>query len=304
LSSAKQVKRVVDGILLVNKPQDLSSNFVLQKIKYKFRACKAGHTGTLDPLATGLMIICFGQATKFANFLLDADKAYRATAKLGITTTTGDITGDVLTTSESTDISCSNLINTLSSFIGKIEQVPPMYSALKHKGQPLYKLARQGINLKRNSRSICIHNLSLQSATKDTFTFDVHCSKGTYVRTLVEDIGAKLGCGATLTALQRTVQDEFSLEDAIDFDTLMSLNETTDLDKLLLPIDRTIQKIPKMNLTTEDCSNLMQGKIILLPNSHSLATQNLVRVHNSDNKFIGVCEVTNGQVKAKRLIAQ
>ena len=194
----------VDGILLLDKPLGKSSNSALQKVRYLFNAKKAGHTGSLDPLATGVLPICFGQASKVSAYLLDSDKRYIFTAQLGETTTTGDKEGDILETREVSKFSEEQVEAVLEKFRGDIEQIPPMHSALKHNGQPLYKLARQGIEIKRKARKVTIHELTLLEISANTITVEAHCSKGTYIRTLAQDIGEALGFGAHLSMLRRT----------------------------------------------------------------------------------------------------
>ncbi|HZV98150.1 MAG TPA: tRNA pseudouridine(55) synthase TruB, partial [Methylophilaceae bacterium] len=189
---AKRIKRPVNGVFLLDKPLGFSSNQALQKVKYLYQAAKAGHTGSLDPLATGLLPICLGEATKFSHFLLDADKSYRALIKLGSTTTTGDAEGEVLTTAE-VNVTERTLNQSLGQLTGQIEQVPPMYSALKHQGKALYEYAREGVEIERKSRTVTIHRITLERFEHDLVELVVSCSKGTYIRTLAEDIGAILG---------------------------------------------------------------------------------------------------------------
>lgn len=202
-------KRRVDGILLLDKPEGMTSNRALQRVKHLFAARKAGHTGSLDPLATGLLPLCFGEATKVSGFLLEADKRYRVTCRLGITTTTGDREGEPLQRRPVPVLDDAAITAVLQRFIGRIEQVPPMYSALKHKGERLYHLARQGIEVERAPRAVTIHDLVLLARGEEELELEVHCSKGTYVRTLCEDIGEALGCGAHVTALRRTALGPF-----------------------------------------------------------------------------------------------
>ncbi|NNG14462.1 MAG: tRNA pseudouridine(55) synthase TruB, partial [Gammaproteobacteria bacterium] len=231
--------RNVSGIVLLDKPLGLSSNKALQEVKNLFFARKAGHTGSLDPLASGLLALCFGEATKISNFLFDANKRYRATGKLGEVTTTGDAEGEVVETRPIPELDASKLEAALEPFRGEISQVPPMYSALKHKGEPLYKLARQGIEIEREARQVTIYSLSLVELTADTFTIDIECSRGTYIRTLIEDIGNALGCGAYVTALRRTGLGPFGEADMVTLDALKAVYEEdkTQLKQFMLPTD-------------------------------------------------------------------
>lgn len=222
-------------MLLLDKPAGMSSNAALQKAKWLFNAAKAGHTGTLDPMATGLLLLCFGKATKFAGALLDADKAYRATVQLGVTTDTADAEGRVLET-RPVEVSQARAQEALARFTGEIEQVPPMYSALKRDGKPLYKYAREGIEVERAPRRVTIHELRLLSWQEDRFDIEVACSKGTYVRTLAADIGAALGCGAHLSALRRTRIGRFDVSDAITLAALEALAPEA-RDPCMLPVD-------------------------------------------------------------------
>ncbi|PJE79680.1 tRNA pseudouridine synthase B [invertebrate metagenome] len=214
--------RPVNGIVVVDKAQGLSSNDMLQRIKRLFGAAKAGHTGSLDPLATGVLPICFGEATKFSQFLLESDKAYRATVKMGVKTSTGDAEGEVIET-RPVQVTKTDVEAVLSRFVGELEQVPSMYSALKYKGQPLYKLAREGIEVERQARKIHIYHLSLLSFSEDSFDIDVACSKGTYIRTLVEDIGETLGCLAHVEALRRVKAGPYGIDQSYTLDELFAL---------------------------------------------------------------------------------
>jgi len=220
---AKYISRPVDGILLLDKPLHLSSNQALQKVKHLFQAKKAGHTGSLDPLATGMLPLCFGKATKLAQGLLGVDKKYVVTAKLGEMTTTGDAEGDVIETKPVPAVTIEALQAVLMRFTGEIQQTPPMYSAVKMGGKPLYELARQGITVERQSRPVTIYVISLKELALPFVTLEVHCSKGTYIRTLVEDIGRALGCGAYVTALRRTVVGNFLEDSMLTLDQLREL---------------------------------------------------------------------------------
>ncbi len=249
--------RRVDGVLLLDKPIGLSSNDALQKARRLFSAAKAGHTGTLDPLATGLLPLCFGEATKFSADLLDADKTYEATLRLGITTTTGDAEGEVLAV-RPVSAGEAELRAVLPRFTGPIAQIPPMYSALKREGRPLYELARQGIEVERKPRDVVIHALDLLSCAADTVVLRVHCSKGTYVRTLAEDIGAALGCGAHLAALRRTTVGRLTLEGAVTLEEIEACPEES-RERLLQPLDSLLLDLPAVELPPDDARRFGNG---------------------------------------------
>ncbi len=293
--------RDVDGILILDKPLGLSSNQALQQVRKLYRARKAGHCGSLDPMATGVLPICLGEATKFSSFLLGANKTYRACCRLGQTTTTGDAEGDVLET-RPVQVDEVQIRQTLERFVGEIEQIPPMYSALKHEGQRLYQLARQGKQVERKPRRIKIDELTLQALTGDSLTFEVTCSKGTYVRTLAEDIGAALGCGAHLTALQRSAVAHFNEQDAATIDRLRELEQRgmDRIDELLLPVTATLAQFPELKLDNATRVDICHGK--RFPSGHDQAP-GLYRLVSVDGRFIGLGEVdSEGELKAKRLM--
>lgn len=250
--------RPLDGVLLFDKPLELSSNIALQKVRRLFQAEKAGHTGTLDPLATGLLPICFGEATKFSNALLDADKTYRATVRLGQTTATGDAEGEVLSTHE-VHVTQRQLDEVLAKFRGLSQQLPPMYSALKHAGKPLYEYIRDGVTIERELRDIYIHELVLHSFNGESLDISVRCSKGTYIRTLGEDIGAALGCGGHLTALRRTAIAHFDLQSGY---TLAQLSDMSEVERLasLMPVDSLMPDMPKLQLDEVQVKRMGQGQ--------------------------------------------
>ncbi len=250
--------RPLDGVLLFDKPLELSSNIALQKVRRLFQAEKAGHTGTLDPLATGLLPICFGEATKFSNALLDADKTYRATVRLGQTTATGDAEGEVLSTHE-VHVTQQQLDEVLAKFRGLSQQLPPMYSALKHAGKPLYEYIRDGVTIERELRDIYIHELVLHSFNGESLDISVRCSKGTYIRTLGEDIGAALGCGGHLTALRRTAIAHFDLQAGY---TLAQLSDMSEVERLvsLMPVDSLMPDMPKLQLDEVQVKRMGQGQ--------------------------------------------
>ncbi len=301
MSRRNKKGREINGILLLDKPIGLTSNFALQKVKRVFNARKAGHTGSLDPLASGLLPICLGEATKMSAYLLNADKKYRAICKLGITTNTADSEGEIIQQSAVPDLNRDLIETVLKKFTGEIDQIPPMYSALKKDGQPLYKLARQGIEIDRAARRIVIHSLKLTKIEDNSLYLDVFCSKGTYIRTLSEDIGKELGCGAHLAGLQRTETGPFNLEQACDFETLESsaVDGVEQLDALLLPMELALQHIPVVNLTENSAYYVKQGQAVLVSNA---PTEGLVRLKNEQH-FLGIGHILDdGRVAPKRLI--
>jgi tRNA pseudouridine55 synthase len=249
--------RSLDGVLLFDKPLELSSNTALQKVRRLFQAEKAGHTGTLDPLATGLLL-CFGEATKFSNALLDADKTYRALLRLGQTTTTGDAEGEIISVN-TVEVGQSEVDAVLAKFRGKIRQLPPMHSALKHHGKPLYEYIRNGETIERELRDVVVHELLLNSFSGSEMDITVRCSKGTYIRTLAEDIGEALGCGAHLIGLRRTAIAHFDLKDA---HTLMELEAMADAerDACILPLQSLMPDMPRLELDAVQVQRLAQGQ--------------------------------------------
>ena len=257
-----RIYRPLDGVLLFDKPLEISSNDALQKVRRLFQAEKAGHTGTLDPLATGLLPICFGEATKFSNALLDADKTYRALLRLGQTTTTGDAEGDI-TAEYPVEVQQSDVDNVLAKFRGEIQQLPPMYSALKHQGKPLYEYIRKGETIARELRSVVIHELVLNSFSGNEMDITVRCSKGTYIRTLAEDIGAALGCGAHLTGLRRTLIAHFDLNKSYTLPQLTAMTEA-ERDACVLPLESLIPTMPKLHMDSVQIKRLAQGQRLAL----------------------------------------
>ena len=250
-------RRAVHGVLLLDKPLGLSSNDALQEAKRMFRAEKAGHTGTLDPLATGLLPLCFGAATKFSQVSLDADKRYTATLKLGVTTTTADAEGDVLERC-GVDVTRAQFEAACAQLTGAIQQVPPMHSALKRDGKPLYEYARAGIEVEREARAVTIHRIDIIDGEHDTWTIDVRCSKGTYIRTLAEDIGRLLGCGAHLSALRRTGSGALTLDRAHTLEQLAAMTEA-ERDAQLMDADALLSDWPLIRLGTEDAGRFLSG---------------------------------------------
>lgn len=294
----KRIKRAVDGVLLLDKPLGLSSNQALQQAKRLFQAAKAGHTGSLDPLATGLLPICFGEATKFSHFLLDADKSYRALVRLGSTTTTGDAEGEVITTAE-VDVTESGLQAVLQRLTGDITQVPPMYSALKYQGKALYEYARAGKSIERAARHVRIHHMELNSYAQGLAEITVSCSKGTYIRTLAEDIGHLLGCGAHLAGLRRLSTAHFSLEQAVTLEQLEAVTLKA-RDDVLLPADAALADLPKLELDADSAHYLLQGQAVW---QSGLDSDGPFRLYAGD-VFLGMGERSaDGKVAPRRLVA-
>lgn len=294
--------RPVNGVLLLDKPPGATSNQALQRVKHLFRARKAGHTGSLDPLATGLLPLCFGEATKISGFLLNADKHYRVRARLGVRTDTGDRDGKVLEERDTARITDADIAASLSGFRGEIQQVPPMYSARKHKGKRLYELARQGVEVERAPQAVTIHQLDLLRRDGDELELDVACTKGTYVRTLVEDIGEKLGCGAHVAELRRLGVAPYAGRPMHTMDELEARREESGpeaLDELLLPVDSALTHLPEVALGGDTAFYLRQGQPVLVPNA---PTGGDVRLYQ-DGRFLGVGEVQpDGRVGPRRLL--
>jgi tRNA pseudouridine55 synthase len=292
-------KRKVNGILLLNKPLNCTSNQALTVVKRLYNANKAGHTGSLDPLATGMLPICFGEATKFSQFLLEADKEYEVEAKLGLRTETGDAEGAIIAERPVPATNIQNLDTVLAHFRGEIDQIPSMYSALKYQGQPLYVYARKGIEIERPSRKVMIYDLEILEYEDDCLRIRVRCSKGTYIRTLVDDIGEMLGCGAYVTMLHRTFVHPYSDHQMITLEELESQQEDQ-LDSHLLPVDTALHAWPMMTLNESMAFYMRQGQPIIIPKA---PTSGLVRLAMTDGKFIGVGEVIeDGRIKPKRLV--
>ena len=294
---ARIPRRAVHGVLLLDKPLGLSSNDALQKAKRLYRAEKAGHTGTLDPLADGLLPLCFGAATKFSQISLDADKAYRATLQLGRTTSTGDAEGTLLQQRE-VSVDRAAIDAACARFTGRIEQVPPMHSALKHAGRALYAYARAGIEVKRAARAVTIHRIDIVDWQQDLLVLDVRCSKGTYIRTLAEDIGAGLGCGAHLAALRRTASGKLSVDDAVTLERLSALSEP-ERDALLLSADALLADWPRVHLPDDEAGRFLTG----LRRRVSLADAAVVRVYGPDDAFLGSAHIAGGELIADRLLS-
>lgn len=290
----------VHGVLLVNKPRGPSSNAVLQHVKRIFKAKKAGHSGSLDPMATGMLPICFGEATKFCQYLLEQDKCYEVTACLGVKTTTGDAMGEVTATNDSFCISAEQINAVLASFIGSIQQIPPMYSALKHQGTPLYQWARKGIQLERQARTIQIYNIQLIHWSGTEMTLKVKCSKGTYIRTLVEDIAEQLGVGGHVVQLHRQYTAGFEEHSMVSIEDLM-VSSPQELHNYVLPMDCAVDCFPKVMLDKEEIQALQHGKLI--PYSTSEFSSGPVGLYLG-MQFMGLGEfLSTYQIKAKRLLA-
>ena len=303
MSKPRKRGRDIHGVFLLDKPQGMSSNDIMQKVKRIFQANKAGHTGALDPLATGMLPICLGEATKFSQFLLDADKRYLVTAKLGERTDTSDAEGQIIETRE-VKVKTSEILTALEQFRGDILQVPTMFSALKHNGKPLYEYARQGITVEREARPITIFELNFIEYNAPYLTLEVHCSKGTYIRTLVDDLGEVLGCGAHVTMLRRTAVADYPTEKMLDWHALQSLAEQQDLallDALLLPMDTTVAKLPALTLNESQTQGIGFGQRIKFDNSNRLQGQ--VRLFSHENRFLGVAVIDeNNVIRPQRLV--
>jgi tRNA pseudouridine55 synthase len=285
-------------VLLLDKPLGFSSNQALQKVKWLFQAAKAGHTGTLDPLATGLLPLCFGEATKFAHYLTDADKTYVATIKLGVTTNTGDAEGEVLAT-QNVNVSPAEFANACMQFVGEIAQIPPMYSALKHEGKALYEYARAGVEIERASRIITIHNIQVNTFKHDVANILVSCSKGTYIRTLAEDIGAVLGCGAHLIGLRRTQTANYNIEQTVTLEQFEAMN-LEQRQAVLMPIDSAVLHLPAIVIDADSTHYLRQGQAVW---QRGVNIKGLLRLYNEQQEFLGLGEQdSDGKIAPKRLI--
>ncbi|MCX7181325.1 MAG: tRNA pseudouridine(55) synthase TruB [Candidatus Methylopumilus sp.] len=294
----KSLKREIDGVFLLNKPLGFSSNQALKKIQWLFNAKKAGHTGTLDPMASGLLPICIGEATKFSNRLLEANKTYIATIQLGLTTTTGDQEGEVVSQKEVV-LKPNQLQETLQKFIGDITQIPPMFSALKFEGKPLYEYARQGIEIERKPRPVTIYDIKLNKIEESIVILEVICSKGTYIRTLAEDIGHALGCGAHLKGLERTQTGNFQLPDALTIEALEAMSMAS-REKTLLPVDALLEGLSSIELTVTETEAIKKGQAIDFISEND----NELRLYGASGQFLGVGQPDlQGRLFPKRLIA-
>ena len=300
--------RQVDGLLVLDKPSGMSSNEALQHVKRLFGAAKAGHTGSLDPLATGVLPLCFGEATKFSQFLLDADKGYESTFVLGAGTDTADADGAVITRASAAHLTEDSVTRAMVMLTGAIEQVPPMYSALKVDGQPLYKRARAGEQVERAARPVEIYGfelLSFEPGEQVRLGVKVRCSKGTYIRTLAEDLGAALGVPAHVSTLRRCQSGPFALDDCVTPEQLTAVKESgtdTDLDALLQPIESCIQHLPRLSLSEAATFYIRQGQSVLVPNGPQ---SGMVRIADAGGLFLGVGDMRDdGKLAPKRLLAR
>jgi tRNA pseudouridine55 synthase len=298
--------RPLNGILILDKPKGLSSNRALQTVKHLLGASKAGHTGSLDPMATGVLPLCFGEATKFSQYLLDSDKAYQSTFVLGSVTDTGDAEGKETHVTDASGISESDAIAGLRLFQGEIEQIPSMFSAIKQNGQPLYKLARQGLEVERKPRTVVIKELSLlafRAGARAEMDIEMVCSKGTYVRSLAEDIGRILGCGAFVSALRRTRAGPFGVEDSVALPTLEAFQAAGgpgEIERLLLPADAAVGSLPLVRLSESGGFYIRQGQPVMVPNG---PRGGIVRVALHSGEFLGIGEMLDdGRVAPRRLI--
>lgn len=296
MSRPRKKGRDVHGVFLLDKPQGVSSNDIMQKVKRLFKANKAGHTGALDPLATGMLPICLGEATKFSQFLLDSDKCYVVTAKLGERTDTSDAEGQVVQSRE-VNVAEADILAALPAFRGEILQVPTMFSALKHNGKPLYEYARAGVTVEREARPITIFELKFIDYQAPFLTLEVHCSKGTYIRTLVDDLGEALGCGAHVTMLRRLAVADYPIEEMMPIEDLALLADSfpsSELDRLLLPMDTAVASLPQLNLTAEQTKAVGFGQRVKFENSQALS--GLVRLFSENGQFLGIAEITVGNI--------
>lgn len=302
----KRRGRALNGILVLDKPQGVSSNGALQTAKSLYFAAKAGHTGSLDPLATGVLPLCFGEATKFSQFLLDSDKSYSTTIVLGMATNSGDAEGEVVSESDASHITREQLEEALPAFRGLISQVPSMFSAIKVNGQPLYKLARQGKVIERKARQVTIHQLDLvdfRSGVKAEVDLQISCSKGTYIRSIAEDLGESLGCGGHVSALRRTVVGPYSIDESVSLDALQALRDNKEfsaMDELLQPLSSALGHLPEVALTESAGFYMRQGQPVLVPH---MPTEGMVRISLESGDFLGVGEVLDdGRIAPRRLI--
>ena len=296
MSRPRKKGRDVHGVFLLDKPQGVSSNDIMQKVKRLFKANKAGHTGALDPLATGMLPICLGEATKFSQFLLDSDKRYVVTAKLGERTDTSDAEGQVVQSRE-VNVAEVDILAALPAFRGEILQVPTMFSALKHNGKPLYEYARAGVIVEREARPITIFELKFIGYQAPFLTLEVHCSKGTYIRTLVDDLGEALGCGAHVTMLRRLAVADYPIEEMMPIEDLALLADSfpnSELDRLLLPMDTAVASLPQLNLTAEQTKAVGFGQRVKFENPQALS--GLVRLFSENGQFLGIAEITVGNI--------
>ncbi len=297
--------RDVSGIIVLDKPAGLSSSDAVQRVKKIFAARKVGHTGSLDPLATGVLPLCIGEATKFSQYLLNSDKKYLAKLRLGVATDSGDADGKVIEQHAIDGITRERVDAALTAFRGEIEQVPSMFSAIKHHGTPLYKLARQGIEIEREARRITVYSNTIVDFTGEELTLDVHCSKGTYVRTIAHDLGTALGCGAHVFALRRTMAGPYGEADLVTLETLAEARAGGQLDDLLRPIASAVEHWPAVALSGAPAFYLKQGQPVLVAHAPTTGWVKLYERDNGDCQFVGVGEILDdGRVAPRRLIVK
>ncbi len=296
--SKRKSGRNIHGILLLDKRLSVSSNRALQEVKRLFNANKAGHTGSLDPLATGLLPLCFGEATKVSAMMLDDNKRYQVVVKLGVMTDTGDSEGKVIEEKPVSELSLEEIEDCLQCFNGEIDQVPPMYSALKHNGRKLYELAREGKIIERKARKISIFELKLLNKTPDSLTLNVFCSKGTYIRSLAEDIGHKLGCGGTVIELRRMQSGQFKIEDALTIEQLQKMDQV-ELKSCLIDVDKPLEGMPVLELSVDQATLIRYGQQIKIQKTGTI--QGMVRMY-SEQGFLGLGEMLlDGKLLPKKI---
>ena len=286
----------------MDKPAGISSNDVVQQAKRLFGAQKVGHTGSLDPLATGVLPLCFGEATKFSQYLLDANKTYWTRIRLGVSTETGDADGEVIAQVDATAITQTQVSDALEHFVGEIEQIPSMYSALTHQGQPLYKLARQGIEVERAPRTVTIYSAELLQFAEAYIELRVHCSKGTYIRSLAEDLGAALGCGGHVSALRRLAAGPYAEAQAVTLEQVSVIGDPQEMDALLLPVASAVSSWPSVRLHEDTAHYVRQGQPVQVAHA---PTHGWVQIFESaeEDRFLGVGEVlTDGRIAPRRLV--
>ena len=294
--------RNISGILLLDKPAGITSNEALQHVKTLYQARKAGHTGSLDKMATGLLPLCFGEATKFSGYLLDADKSYDVTCRLGLETETGDADGDTVREQPVPELTIAAIESVLARYRGEIEQIPPMFSALKHKGQRLYELAYRGIEVEREPRGVSVYTLELVHFDSPFLRLYVKCSKGTYIRTLAADIGRELGCGASVHRLRRVGAGPFLENEMVTMDEIENLAESERgaMDRKLLTIDSALRQLPRVELTGHVVDYILEGQAVTVPHA---PTSGLLRIYTDRNEFLGLGEILDdGRVAPRRLI--
>jgi tRNA pseudouridine55 synthase len=301
----KRRGRDISGVLVVDKPQGISSNDAVQWAKRLFNARKVGHTGALDPLATGVLPLCFGEATKFSQYLLSSDKKYWTRIKLGVATDSGDADGEVIATRPVEDVDEARIEDALRFFRGEIDQVPSMFSAIKHQGQPLYKLARQGISVEREARRVSIFSNELVAFDGDELELEIHCSKGTYIRTIAEELGEVLGCGAHVIALRRRAAGPYTESDLVTFEELEAAREQGSLDPYLQPVSSTVREWPEVKLTDNTAYYLKQGQPVIVPQAPTSGWVRLAEILDDESsRFIGVGEILDdGRVAPRRLVS-